>query len=940
MSTSDFLSTSGTNSYLTPSIEQQGLPAWYQNAEQQILGQASTIAGASQPLYQGPQLADFSNPQQQAFQGVNNLQGSTNAPLQSSIGTAGNLSQGFNQSQFQNYLNPYTQNVVNDISTQGQQTLNQELLPGTAGSFIQAGAFGGSQYGNTLAQVIKGQNQNILQQQNQALQSSQQNAMGNYLTGQQNQNTALQNVGNLTNQYDTQNLNNLNAQLNVGNQQQQQQQNAYNVAQQNFYNQANYPLEQLGIVQSALRGTTIPTEGQIYTPSSTSGSSASSLLSLLQGLQGNSGSSGLAKGGMVKKGYATGNSIANTQPTTDPFSSSSALSPNLFYRERLMLNNLKALGQPTIPNQEPPGEFPSQVTNNLVNNPIYAPNGNKNLVDPTASSLSQIQQIMQTLGQSNLKSNAFSRGGKIGYADGGQDTGDLTAQEITSMVQNAATPKAGTALASLPPLDTNSFPTPQPAAAQFPGMDPGMMAERQRVALENIRQLQQLAQGAPEAQQQAQQARQQYANIDQQTSAQQLAALVQQKPWLTQPYAGAANPDVTLLAANAIKDQNPGLSTALTLLGGPSQDELSQRNAYQDQLRNLTLGPAGTQEKATEMNYTDKQKALEEAAQNSSAGLGTSALFNSPMGMITQKQVIDNQIAASKSAGQDTTQLQNMSDSLGSMITGKTQTPGQKALASGIAKEVTDEKGPYQTEQANYNQILTNHQKAVTLLNSLPDNAFNSLRNSSTFDQWINNTSDPQTLSELKEYQNLLAPRITAIKGNVPLRNLTEFNWANNQLNGLAQSKEGALAREDYANQYAKLQSALTDEAAQLSKNSLGSPTPVDYATAKNQVFNAFNKANPNTSLFNNGANPAVDGEVSVVPSNIVGDDKVNDMITRTRALLTKGTPTASTASPDSTGQPSALDRLKAKALSVAPAPQGSNPPANSMPQGNLSAGG
>lgn len=651
----------------------QNLPAWYQNAEQQILGQASTIAGASQPIYQGPQLADFSDPQNQAFAGVNSLQGSTNAPLQGAIGSSGQIAQGYDASQAQQYQNPYTQNVVQDINTLGQQTLNQQLLPGTAGDFIKAGAFGGQQYGNTQAEVIQKQDQNIAQQQNAALQSSQAASQANYLQGQQNQNTANTNVGNLTNQYDTQNLNNLNAQLNVGNQQQQQQQNAYGVAQNNFYNQANYPLEQLGIAQAALRGTTIPTEGQIYTPSNSSTSSASSLQALLQGLQGTGTSAAtggmipyMAAGGQVK-GYATGNAVSNEQPTTEMGSASAAFSPNEYYRARLMLNQLKQLGQPTISNQQPSAEDPGAVVKNLIQNPIYAPTGgvapiqqplaqhvpqaqmlaqqsagannptaNPGLINPQLSTQQMLQQLAQSIGQSNLKGQAFRKGGMLkGYADGNAVTANTLLDNqaaLKALVQAAGPSVAQNQVAAAQTAQEAPSPAEQQTSAPaMMGMTPEMMQQRQRMAMQNIQQLQQLAQGAPQAQQVAEGARQQYADTDQSTAQAQLAATLQAKPWLVQPYQGGANPELAIQAADAIKDQNPGLATSLKLLGGPSVDELNQRNAYQEQLRALTMGPAQAQMAVSDANYADKSKALQEAAQTSTSGLGTSALFKDPL---------------------------------------------------------------------------------------------------------------------------------------------------------------------------------------------------------------------------------------------------------------------------------------------------------------------
>jgi hypothetical protein len=79
----------------------------------------------------------------------------------------------------QQYMSPYTQNVVNSIGTLGQRNIQQNLAPQATAGAVGSGQFGSQRGAQVLGQTIQNANTDILAQQNQALQTGYQNAMLN-----------------------------------------------------------------------------------------------------------------------------------------------------------------------------------------------------------------------------------------------------------------------------------------------------------------------------------------------------------------------------------------------------------------------------------------------------------------------------------------------------------------------------------------------------------------------------------------------------------------------------------------------------------------------------------------------------------------------------------------------------------------------------------------
>ena len=219
--------------------------------------------------------------QQKAFEGAEQNVGNYQPTLQGAQGTLGqatsisplNAAQPYfenanvDQSQLaRQYMNPYTQDVVNSIGTLGQRNIQQNLAPQATAGAVGSGQFGSQRGAQVLGQTIQNANTDILAQQNQALQTGYQNAMlnaqkqqaleaqlgqsaGNLAnTNQSNLINATTVGGNLAGQQQALGLGDVNALATYGGQQQQ-------IAQ----NQQLFPLQTLNTASGLMRGYTIPT---------------------------------------------------------------------------------------------------------------------------------------------------------------------------------------------------------------------------------------------------------------------------------------------------------------------------------------------------------------------------------------------------------------------------------------------------------------------------------------------------------------------------------------------------------------------------------------------------------------------------------------------------------------------------------------------------------
>ena len=297
-------------SALTDMTKQTAMPEWYTNYAMDILSGQQALANRPYETAPMPRVAGFTPTQQQAFgmtgtaatayqplfgQATGVAQNAANAPgalstAQPYLGAAGQSS----VANIRQYMNPYTDDVVNRIGELGVRNLTENILPEVEGRYIKAGqlGFGGrGGLGGTpsgmmtdTSRAVRDVSADILAQQAKALQSGYTEAAGlagtdlsrqaglagtagNLAQTQQEQQLAASGaLSNLGARAQELGLTGANAVGGVGALEQQQGQKNLDVAYGDFLRQQGYPQEQINNMMNAFKGvaTGVPTATQEY----------------------------------------------------------------------------------------------------------------------------------------------------------------------------------------------------------------------------------------------------------------------------------------------------------------------------------------------------------------------------------------------------------------------------------------------------------------------------------------------------------------------------------------------------------------------------------------------------------------------------------------------------------------------------------------------------
>lgn len=284
-------------SALTDMTKQTAMPEWYTNYAMEILSGQQAISNRDYVKAPMPRVADFTPTQQQAFgltgtaatayqplfdQATGVAQNAANAPgalstAQPYLGAAGQSS----VANIRQYMNPYTDAVVNRIGELGTRNLTENIMPQIEGRYIQAGqlGFGGrggmgtpSGMMTDTSRAVRDVSADILAKQTEALQSGYTQAAGLAGTDLSRQAGLASTAGDLAQTQQQQQLaasgalSNLGAQAqdlgltgagalaNVGALEQQQGQKNLDVAYGDFLRQQGYPQEQINNMLATLKG--------------------------------------------------------------------------------------------------------------------------------------------------------------------------------------------------------------------------------------------------------------------------------------------------------------------------------------------------------------------------------------------------------------------------------------------------------------------------------------------------------------------------------------------------------------------------------------------------------------------------------------------------------------------------------------------------------------
>lgn len=155
---------------------------------------------------------------------------------------------GVDQGDVQQFMNPYTQNVVDEMARLSQQNVQRNLLPTMKAGFVGTGGLGSTRYATALGQGLADTQANLTGQQYGALSSGYKSAVDQAIQNAQLQNQAAQTQASIAGKEQEYGLAGANALTKAG-------------AEQQAYEQAKIeaPLKTATNAAALLKGYTVPT---------------------------------------------------------------------------------------------------------------------------------------------------------------------------------------------------------------------------------------------------------------------------------------------------------------------------------------------------------------------------------------------------------------------------------------------------------------------------------------------------------------------------------------------------------------------------------------------------------------------------------------------------------------------------------------------------------
>jgi len=241
-------------------VTQTNMPDWYQEYTRGLLSKSNAIAAQDYQAYDQPRVAGFTPDTQNSFDLTRSSTGTATPYMAGAQTMLNDVGGGFNASKFNDFMNPYTDQVSDRIATLGQRNLSENLLPAVNDTFVGAGQFGGSRNAEFTNRAVRDANESILGKQGELLNQGFQNSMQSYLTGQQQELGAGQQLGALGTAAQQANIRDAAALQAIGQQQQTLDQQSMDVGYQNFLEQRNWPTAMAQFMNQQVRGFNPPTQ--------------------------------------------------------------------------------------------------------------------------------------------------------------------------------------------------------------------------------------------------------------------------------------------------------------------------------------------------------------------------------------------------------------------------------------------------------------------------------------------------------------------------------------------------------------------------------------------------------------------------------------------------------------------------------------------------------
>lgn len=247
----------------------QKAPDWYTNVATG-LGNAATTNMARTGVQS---VAGLDPLQTKGYGQIETAAGSYMPGLTNAETTADQAALGINYNQIQDYMDPYRNQVVNEMARLGNQNFQRNILPGLSGQFVNTGSLGGQRYANALGQTAADYQSDLTGKQYGALSAAYKDAVNAAKAQSELQNQAALTQGKLAGQEQELGLTGAGALTKAGGELQKYQQSILDAPALNAKNASDL-----------LRGYTLPTDQTVKFVGPDAGSYGTSDLSNILGI--------------------------------------------------------------------------------------------------------------------------------------------------------------------------------------------------------------------------------------------------------------------------------------------------------------------------------------------------------------------------------------------------------------------------------------------------------------------------------------------------------------------------------------------------------------------------------------------------------------------------------------------------------------------------------
>jgi hypothetical protein len=219
-------------------------PDYYTDYMKSLTGAGATSMGRTG----AESIAAYDPMQTTGYGKVEDAAGAYKTGLSNAATTAGTAAGGINADRLSALMNPYTQNVVDEMGRLSQQNMQRNLLPTMKAGFVGTGGLGSQRYANALGQSMTEAQSNLTGQQYGALSAGYKDALDAAIKELQVQNTAAQTQGSLAEKEQTLGLTGAGALTKAGAEKQAYEQSLLDAPMKNAANAA-----------ALMKGYTVPT---------------------------------------------------------------------------------------------------------------------------------------------------------------------------------------------------------------------------------------------------------------------------------------------------------------------------------------------------------------------------------------------------------------------------------------------------------------------------------------------------------------------------------------------------------------------------------------------------------------------------------------------------------------------------------------------------------